>query len=85
MRMYGAVPYGIRLNYFVVFLLLYFVIKKPHRVRSRTTLAMLWRLAISSHVGYTLYYLAPPRLFTSFLFSASSVSAFLLAVRWSSS
>jgi hypothetical protein len=67
------------------FILLHFVIKNPHRVRSRTTLAMLWWLAISSRAVYTFFFLAPPRFIDGFIFSASSVSAFLLAVRWSSS
>jgi hypothetical protein len=36
-------------------------------------------------VVYTLFFLAPPRFFIGFFFSASTVSAFLLALRWSSS
>ena len=53
---------------FLIILLLYFVIKKTHRVRSRTTLAMLRQVAISSPTIYTFFFLVPPRFFVGFFF-----------------
>ena len=51
---------------FFYFFYIYFVIKNPHRVRSRTALAMLWRLALSSPAVYTFFILAPPRFIAGF-------------------
>ena len=63
----------------------YFILLLHFENKNRAALAMIWRLAISSPAVCTFFFLAPPRFFASFFFSASIVLAFLLAVRWSSS
>jgi hypothetical protein len=81
---YSTVPCGYTVRYrivqgstFYLFIFSSFCNKKPHCVRSRTALAMLWRLVISSPAIYTLFCLVPPLFFTGSLFSASTASAFL--------
>ena len=85
-RMYGAVPFCTMLSIFFVFFLLNFVIKN----RTAFVAVPHWQcygglLSRAMPSIYAFFFLAPPRFFVVFFFSASTVSAFLLAVRWSSS